>query len=229
VLYLCTFRTIFLSSPIVTPRANCSLQMAPQLSEHVLVSLLRQCFTTHACRTSRIRRQTHFGGSKKALHTEFRSCSQLRPAQQIEARLRDQGQDELSTDVVASLPQTKFKFLNSDEPHEYYPSSVLSRRQNTSHGRGQQPKKKQHVAVLGGGITGLSAVHYLLREFPNAEITLYEGSDRLGGWLHSKQVDVGNGYITLEQGPRTLRPHSPAGLVTLEMVCSIFGVTGSLN
>ena len=75
------------------------------------------------------------------------------------------------------------------------------------------------IAILGGGITGLAAAHYLTRELPQAEITIYEGSDRLGGWMKSKRVNVGTGNVVFEQGPRTLRPNPPAGLVTLDIVC----------
>ena len=81
-----------------------------------------------------------------------------------------------------------------------------------------QERNSTRVAVLGGGITGLASAHYLTRELPNAKITIYEGSDRLGGWLKSKQVNIGNGTVVFEQGPRTLRPSTPAGLVTLELV-----------
>ncbi len=74
------------------------------------------------------------------------------------------------------------------------------------------------VAVLGGGITGLASAFYLSQELPNAKITLYEGSNRLGGWLHTKYIDVGNGQVVFEQGPRTLRPSMPNGFVTLDLV-----------
>lgn len=74
------------------------------------------------------------------------------------------------------------------------------------------------VAVLGGGITGLASAFYLSEELPDAKITLYEGSSRLGGWLQSKHIDVGNGQVVFEQGPRTLRPTSPNGLLTLDLV-----------
>jgi len=74
------------------------------------------------------------------------------------------------------------------------------------------------VAVLGGGITGLASAFYLSQELPNAKITLYEGSHRLGGWLHTKYIDVGNGQVVFEQGPRTLRPSMPNGFVTLDLV-----------
>ena len=74
------------------------------------------------------------------------------------------------------------------------------------------------IAILGGGITGLTSAYFLSRSLPNAKITLLEGSPRLGGWLHSKQVDVGNGKVIFEQGPRNLRPSAPNGLVTLDLV-----------
>ncbi|KAL8758998.1 MAG: hypothetical protein Q9199_001086 [Rusavskia elegans] len=75
-----------------------------------------------------------------------------------------------------------------------------------------------NVAVLGGGITGLASAYYLAQQLPKAQITLFEGSSRLGGWLHSKQIDVGTGNIVFEQGPRTLRPSRPNGWVTLDLI-----------
>lgn len=85
-----------------------------------------------------------------------------------------------------------------------------------------RPRIGQHnvtdIAVLGGGITGLASAYYLSKFLPNANITLFEASSRLGGWLHSKQVDVGTGKVVFEQGPRNLRPTNPNGLVTLDLV-----------
>ncbi|KAL9127839.1 MAG: hypothetical protein Q9217_003358 [Psora testacea] len=74
------------------------------------------------------------------------------------------------------------------------------------------------VAVLGGGITGLASAYYLSKSLPDTKIVLFEASSRLGGWLHSKSVDVGNGSVVFEQGPRTLRPTFPNGLITLDLV-----------
>ena len=74
------------------------------------------------------------------------------------------------------------------------------------------------IAVLGGGITGLASAYYLSRELPNAKVTLLEGRSRLGGWLQTKTVDVGNGKVLFEQGPRNLRPSMPNGHVTLDLV-----------
>lgn len=80
-----------------------------------------------------------------------------------------------------------------------------------------QPEAK-NVAVLGGGITGLAAAYYLSKGLPNAKITLLESSNRLGGWIRSSRMNIGDGYVVFEQGPRTLRPTVPNGLITLELV-----------
>ena len=86
-------------------------------------------------------------------------------------------------------------------------------------------QKVEEVAILGGGITGLASAFYISEAFKDVHVTLYEASSRLGGWLRSSSVDVGNGKVVFEQGPRTLRPNVPNGLVTLDLVsclCSIF-------
>ncbi|KAK5131157.1 hypothetical protein LTR08_001243 [Meristemomyces frigidus] len=63
-----------------------------------------------------------------------------------------------------------------------------------------------NVAILGGGVTGLASAYYLTKELPRAKITIYEASDRIGGWLSSTRVPVKDGTILFEAGPRTLRP-----------------------
>ncbi|KAI0843051.1 Protoporphyrinogen oxidase [Hypoxylon sp. FL0890] len=73
---------------------------------------------------------------------------------------------------------------------------------------GAQNAKPRDIAILGGGITGLTAAHYLARHAPNAKITLYEGSGRLGGWIHGKLAKTGDGKhdkVLFQRGPRTLR------------------------
>ena len=89
-----------------------------------------------------------------------------------------------------------------------------------------QPIKEYHypvtdVAVLGGGITGLTSAFYLTQAFPTAKITIYEASDRFGGWVRSSKLDVGGKDVYFEHGPRTLRPNNAAALVTLDLVCSV--------
>ncbi|KAH8198627.1 hypothetical protein TruAng_007217 [Truncatella angustata] len=69
-----------------------------------------------------------------------------------------------------------------------------------------QPPRQ--IAVLGGGLTGLTAAHYLARHATNAHITLYEGDDRLGGWIDGKRVRVSGGdgeEVLMQRGARMLR------------------------
>ncbi|XP_065206015.1 protoporphyrinogen oxidase [Planococcus citri] len=70
------------------------------------------------------------------------------------------------------------------------------------------------VVILGGGIGGLSAAHYLLKNTKH-KILLLEASSRLGGWIRSEKQD--NGLI-FEQGPRTLRPKGESGANTLNLI-----------
>ncbi|KAG0236567.1 hypothetical protein BGW42_003222 [Actinomortierella wolfii] len=77
-----------------------------------------------------------------------------------------------------------------------------------------------HIAILGGGISGLSTAWYLTRASSSVRITLLEASNRTGGWLSSsREVDpIHGGSFLLERGPRSLRPQGVSGLNTLEMV-----------
>ncbi|PHH67283.1 hypothetical protein CDD81_3052 [Ophiocordyceps australis] len=73
-----------------------------------------------------------------------------------------------------------------------------------------------HVGIIGGGLTGLTTAYYLAKRLPRTtRLTVYEASDRLGGWLQTERVE-GSGMglevgrelegarIAFERGPRTL-------------------------
>ncbi|KAI9340438.1 hypothetical protein DFJ73DRAFT_662091 [Zopfochytrium polystomum] len=92
------------------------------------------------------------------------------------------------------------------------------------------PSPPQRVAVLGGGIAGLAAAWFLARSAapaaaaargasqlppPAPQTTLFEASDRFGGWLQTRRSR--EGYL-FETGPRTLRPAGEPGAVTLELI-----------
>lgn len=62
----------------------------------------------------------------------------------------------------------------------------------------------QSIAVIGAGITGLTAAFYLKRE--GIPITLYEGSGRVGGVIQSSRQE---GYLA-EFGPNTILETSPS-------------------
>ncbi|RBW69394.1 protoporphyrinogen oxidase [Bacillus taeanensis] len=60
---------------------------------------------------------------------------------------------------------------------------------------------RRHIAIIGGGMTGLAAAYYLQKEIKEKKLpityTLIESSNRLGGKI---QTDYTNGFI-IEQGP----------------------------
>jgi oxygen-dependent protoporphyrinogen oxidase len=79
--------------------------------------------------------------------------------------------------------------------------------------------KPYNVAVIGGGITGLTAAWRLLQDPKCQKITLYEKSSQLGGWLQSEKIEVGDGkHVVFEHGPRTIRASQPAVLPMLDLV-----------
>lgn len=80
------------------------------------------------------------------------------------------------------------------------------------------PSKSYDAAVIGGGITGLTTAFRLSRDPNCAKVTLYEQSNRLGGWLQSETINVDGGEVVFEYGPRTLRTASPSCLPLLDLV-----------
>ncbi|KAF2821618.1 Protoporphyrinogen oxidase [Ophiobolus disseminans] len=63
----------------------------------------------------------------------------------------------------------------------------------------------ERIAVLGGGVAGLSSAYFVSREFPNSKVTVFEAGKEIGGWIKSKRVEVEGGHVVFELGPRTLR------------------------
>ncbi|PYH77701.1 Protoporphyrinogen oxidase [Aspergillus uvarum CBS 121591] len=86
--------------------------------------------------------------------------------------------------------------------------------------------KRYNAAVIGGGITGLTAAYRLMRDPACKKVTLYESQPRLGGWMQSDKVtldsaDSGVGDLILERGPRTLRAGFPTCLPLLDMMSEL--------
>ncbi|XP_071031202.1 protoporphyrinogen oxidase-like isoform X2 [Oncorhynchus clarkii lewisi] len=70
------------------------------------------------------------------------------------------------------------------------------------------------MAVLGGGIGGLSACFHLSKSHQVSKIVLLEGDGRFGGWLSSTRREDG---AVFEHGPRGIRPAGAVGRNTLNM------------
>ena len=81
------------------------------------------------------------------------------------------------------------------------------------------------IAVLGGGLTGLSSTFHLCRRFPKSSVILIEKQRRLGGWVRSERVQVqsqtGTETVVLEGGPRTLRPNAKSILELVSCMVTI--------
>lgn len=69
--------------------------------------------------------------------------------------------------------------------------------------------KAPTVAIIGGGVAGLTAAHYLAQDLPpRSKIVLYEADSRVGGWIRSERVPVDVGgvktEVLFERGPRMM-------------------------
>lgn len=78
--------------------------------------------------------------------------------------------------------------------------------------------RNYNAAVIGGGITGLTAASRLSQDPECSKVTLYEKSGRLGGWMLSERIPVDGGDVLFEYGPRTLRTAAPACLPLIDLV-----------
>lgn len=65
----------------------------------------------------------------------------------------------------------------------------------------------RHIAVIGGGISGLAAAHALTRQ-SDMQVTVFEASPRLGGVLHT---EVADGWV-IEHGPESFLAMKPRGI-----------------
>ncbi|KAI9892454.1 MAG: oxygen-dependent protoporphyrinogen oxidase [Vezdaea aestivalis] len=79
--------------------------------------------------------------------------------------------------------------------------------------------RARDIAIIGGGITGLTAAYKAAKLSPQSKVTVYEAKSRLGGWICSDYVDIGNGdKVLFESGPRSLRLSGLQGLFTTQLI-----------
>ncbi len=72
------------------------------------------------------------------------------------------------------------------------------------------PKNSRRVAIVGGGLSGLTAAVKLHRADPSLDLTLYESADRVGGVIHTEQVDG----FTIDHGADMFATE-PSGVIEL--------------
>src|SRR5215475_13742352 len=84
----------------------------------------------------------------------------------------------------------------------------------------QTPGKPRKIAVIGGGISGLAAAHRIRELDPEAEVTLFEASDRLGGVIRTIRQD---GFL-IEQSADSFIASVPAAVD----LCRRIGLAGEL-
>ncbi|MBN2116108.1 MAG: protoporphyrinogen oxidase [Anaerolineales bacterium] len=81
------------------------------------------------------------------------------------------------------------------------------------------------IAIVGGGIAGLSAAYYARKKFPEAEITLLESSDRWGGKITTDRLAFDDGQFVIEGGPDTFLATKPWGVA----LCKELGLSDRLH
>jgi oxygen-dependent protoporphyrinogen oxidase len=65
------------------------------------------------------------------------------------------------------------------------------------------------IVIVGGGIAGLAAAFYAIKNLPDAQITLIESSDRWGGKITTDRVAFDDGRFIIEGGPDTFLATKP--------------------
>ncbi|KAI5092536.1 protoporphyrinogen oxidase, partial [Silurus meridionalis] len=74
------------------------------------------------------------------------------------------------------------------------------------------------VAVLGGGVGGLSACYYLSKSPHVSKVVLLEATASFGGWINTTRREDG---AVFEHGPRGVRPAGAVGRNTLHMLSDL--------
>ncbi|ODQ79764.1 hypothetical protein BABINDRAFT_180311 [Babjeviella inositovora NRRL Y-12698] len=80
------------------------------------------------------------------------------------------------------------------------------------------------VGVLGAGISGLSFAYFLHKLRPDVSITIFENTDRVGGWINSTKYAIGLEFeplTVLEKGPRTLRGVSDGSILIVDTLTEL--------
>lgn len=92
-------------------------------------------------------------------------------------------------------------------------NSIPLSRNRRSYATASGSELPSNIAVLGGGLTGLTTAYYLTRFHPEAKITIYESQARVGGWIDTEKVQVttfagSDETISFERGARVVSPQT---------------------
>jgi hypothetical protein len=137
--------------------------------------------------------------------------------------------------MTSSIRISLLRMINLCRPSTSFcstvsPSSTVSSYHRSNLSPHPHSNPPQRIAVVGGGITGLVTTYYAAKRYPNASITLFESSDRLGGVIRSKVVTFPNGESAVcEMGARTLRANAPRAIVMIDLVCVLSSPIDSLR
>lgn len=77
-----------------------------------------------------------------------------------------------------------------------------------------KPPKSNRVAIIGGGVSGLSAARSLEQQLPNVNIELFEASNQLGGKIQTREVEG----LTLELGAESFLSRKPHGIALCDQL-----------
>ncbi len=81
--------------------------------------------------------------------------------------------------------------------------------------------KNSNIAVIGAGISGLSFVYFLSKLRPDLHFTIYEQSNRIGGYINTEEHRFKGELINLDKGPRTLRGASDGTTIIVDTLIKL--------
>ncbi|KAH8689548.1 putative nuclear polyadenylated RNA-binding protein Nab2 [Talaromyces proteolyticus] len=118
---------------------------------------------------------------------------------------------------TAAMRRSCLTHVLQSSPKRVTPITIWSQQARFAH----TEVKPYNAAVIGGGITGMTAAWRLCQDPKCTNVTLYEKAPTLGGWLQSETVEVDGGRVVFEYGPRTIRASQPAVLPMLDLLLSL--------
>ncbi|PSR90475.1 hypothetical protein BD289DRAFT_481714 [Coniella lustricola] len=142
------------------------------------------------------------------------SCRPLQPASPLSSAPRPVQRRNLYSSHAHTHPIRLRSHLTTTTPSD--PGLALTKTRNYATTATSKSPPPKDIAILGGGLTGLTTAYYLTRFHPTAKITIYEASDRIGGWVDTERVSVKtidgrNAAIAFERGARAVSPQKGAG------------------